>query len=154
MSFLIETAEKLQMPLENLPPAEQKRLMSETFREVHRAGLRALSQNLDGQSLSQLDGGQVRLKVCNFISQQRRYSEVDLRQMLSETGGDKQPFHPWDQLQVGCIPYHNYLLFWHIQVYRNRRISSIRRLPVRNLSEFEFRVLVSAESATSTQRRG
>ncbi|HCG5509834.1 TPA: hypothetical protein NJ005_005168 [Vibrio parahaemolyticus] len=143
--FLHQTAEKLGIEIQNLDIHQQQVLLAETFREINRAVLKAVVLNSDRESLESLDLGCVRLVVSNKLKLLKRYKEQHIREMLAEISDSKLPDYDSDLLQVGCIPYYNYLIFWHIIAYQSRRAISFYKLPACNYSKIEFRVIVSAE---------
>lgn len=145
MSFLLNAADRLNLTINRLNKDEQKLLLTETFRDIHKAALRSLIANRDGESLELLDGGSVRLQVCNWLKLKTIYKESDIREMLSNIGDCKPPDYKRDVFQVGWLPYYHYTCFWHIQVYKDKRLTSVHRLPTSDLSKFEFRVILSAE---------
>ncbi|HCG7104118.1 TPA: hypothetical protein NJ322_005005 [Vibrio parahaemolyticus] len=143
--FLEQAAERLELDIRNLTDSETKRLISETYRDINRAVLQSLSLHQDGENLKVLGGAKVRFCMCNFLKLQALYTERDVREMLGVMMEYREPEYEHDVYQVGWLPYYNYVLFWHIQAYRNKRPINMYRLPARNFSNIEFRVHVSAE---------
>lgn len=147
--FLEQAAERLELDICNLTDSETKRLILETYRDINRAVLQSLALYRDGESLDVLGGAKVRFHICNYLRLQALYKDCDVREMLGVMIKYREPEYEQDVYQVGWIPYYNYVLFWHIQAYRNKRLINMNRLPARDFSNIEFRVLVSAEIGKS-----
>jgi hypothetical protein len=145
--FLEKAAERLELDVRNLTSSETKLLISETYRDINRAVLMSLKLNRDGEPIDNLGGAKVRFRMCNSMRLKALYKERDVRGMLGVMIDHREPYHAQDVYQVGCLPYYNYALVWHIQVYRNKRLMSMYRLPARDYSNIEFRVHVSAENS-------
>ncbi|WP_157802683.1 hypothetical protein [Vibrio parahaemolyticus] len=143
--FLEQAAERLELDIRNLTSNETKLLIAETYRDINRAVLQSLVLNQDGENLKALGGATVRFRMCNFLRLQSLYKERDVREMLGVMIDYRKPEYEHDVYQVGWLPYYHYVLFWHIQAYRNKRLISMYRLPARDFSNIEFRVHVSAE---------
>ncbi|MEE1672850.1 hypothetical protein [Agarivorans aestuarii] len=147
--FLEQAAERLELDVRNLTESETRLLITETLRDVNRAVVYSLFRDRDSEPMEQLCGARVRLKVCNYLRNQSLYKESDIRDMLSDEIYFRKPHYDLDVFQVGCIPYYSFVLFWHVQMYRNKRLTSMQGLPVRDFSGIEFRVTVTAESCES-----
>lgn len=147
--FLEQAAERLELDIRNLTDSETKRLISEIYRDINRAVLQSLALHRDGENLDVLCGAKVSFHVCNYLRLQAVYKERDVREMLGVMMDYREPEYEQDVYQVGWLPYYNYVLFWHIQAYRNKRPINMYRLPARDFSNIEFRVLVSAEIVKS-----
>ncbi|MCF4174305.1 hypothetical protein [Vibrio sp. McD22-P3] len=143
--FLEQAAERLELDIRNLTSNETKLLIAETYRDINRAVLQSLALNQDGESLKALGGAKVRFRTCNFLRFKALYKERDVREMLSVMIDYRKPEYEHDVYQVGWLPYYQYVLFWHIQAYRNKRPINMYRLPACDYSDIEFRVYVSAE---------
>ncbi|SHO58525.1 hypothetical protein [Vibrio quintilis] len=143
--FLEQAAERLELDIRNLTSKETKLLITETYRDINRAVLQSLALNLDGENLKALGGATVHFRMCNFLRLQALYKELDVREMLGVMLEYREPEYEHDVYQVGWLPYYHYVLFWHIQAYRNKRLINMYRLPARDFSNIEFRVHVSAE---------
>ena len=143
--FLEQAAERLEFDIRYLTDRETNLLIYETYRDIHRAVLQSLAINRDGEPLALLGGAKVRFRTCNFLRLKALYREYDVRQMLGQIIDHRKPYHDQDVYQVGWLPYYNYVLFWHIQAYRNKRPINMYRLPARDFSNIEFRVHESAE---------
>ena len=146
MMFLELAAERLELDMRNLSESETEFLIAETYRDINRAVLMSLKLNRDGEPLENLGGAKVRFRMCNALRLKALYKERDVRGMLGVMIDHREPYHDRDLYQVGWLPYHNYVLFWHIQVYRHKRLMSMYRLPARDYSNIEFRVQVCAEN--------
>lgn len=145
--FLEQAAERLELDIRNLTRNETKLLIAETYRDINRAVLQSLVLNQDGENLKALGGATVRFRMCNFLRLQSLYKERDVREMLGVMIDYREPEYEHDVYQVGWLPYYHYVLFWHIQAFRNKRLISMYRLPARDYSNIEFRVHVSAENS-------
>ncbi|MFC5081043.1 hypothetical protein VTH8203_02759 [Vibrio thalassae] len=145
MMFVEQAAERLQLDIRNLTDMETKFLIAETYRDINRAVLQSLALNQDGENLKALGGAKVRFRTCNFLRFKALYNERDVREMLGVLVDCRKPEYEHDVYQVGWLPYCQYVLFWHIQAYRNKRLINMYRLPARDYSDIEFRVYVSAE---------
>ena len=143
--YLEQAAERLELDIRNLTDRETNLLIYETYRDINRAVLQSLSLHQDGENLDVLSGAKVRFCMCNFLKLQALYTERDVREMLGVMMEYREPEYEHDVYQVGWLPYYNYVLFWHIQAYRNKRPINMFRLPARDFSNIEFRVHVSAE---------
>ncbi|MDW1835733.1 hypothetical protein R7P65_10670 [Vibrio sp. Vb0718] len=143
--FLEQAAERLELDIRNLTDSETKLLIAETYRDINRAVLQSLALNLDGENLDVLGGAKVRFRMCNFLKLQSLYNDLDVRKMLGVMIDYREPEYEHDVYQVGWLPYYQYVLFWHIQAYRNKRLINMYRLPARDFSNIEFQVHVSAE---------
>ncbi|MFW8652099.1 hypothetical protein [Vibrio diabolicus] len=143
--FLELAAERLDLDVRNLTETETKLLIAETYRDINRAVLQSLALHRDGENLDVLCGAKVRFRMCNYLRLQALYKEHDVREMLGVMIDYREPEYEHDVYQVGWLPYYHYVLFWHIQAYRNKRLISMYRLPARDFSNIEFRVHVSAE---------
>lgn len=143
--FLELAAERLDLDVRNLTETETKLLIAETYRDINRAVLQSLALHRDGESLKVLGGAIVRFRMCNYLRLKALYKERDVREMLGVMVDSRDPEYEHDVFQVGWLPYYNYVLFWYIQAYRNKRPINMYRLPARDYSDIEFRVYVSAE---------
>ncbi|WP_341660151.1 hypothetical protein [Vibrio sp.] len=143
--FLEQAAERLVLDVRKLTESETKLLISETYRDIHRAVLMSLKLNRYGEPLAALGGAKVCFRMCNFLRLQPFYKERDVREMLGAMVDYRKPEYEHDVYQVGWLPYYHYALYWHIQAYRNKRPINMYRLPARDFSNIEFLVHVSAE---------
>ncbi|MDT3846438.1 MAG: hypothetical protein RPT12_05770 [Vibrio anguillarum] len=147
--FVEQAAERLQLDICNMTESETELLIAETYRDINRAVLMSLKLNRDGEPLDVLGGAKVRFRMCNFLRFKDLYNERDVKEMLSVIVDYRKPEYEHDVYQVGWLQYYQYVLFWHIQVYRNNRLISMYKLPVHDYSDIEFRVYVSAEIVKS-----
>lgn len=143
--FLEQAAERLELDIRNLTSNEAKLLIAETYRDINRAVLQSLALHRDGECLEVLGGAKVRFRMCNYLRLKALYKERDVREMLGVMVDYREPEYEHDVYQVGWLPYYRYVLFWHIQAFRNKRLINMYRLPARDFSSIEFRVHVSAE---------